>query len=113
MALSSDTIFRACIALAKQDAGNELASAVNQGLAQAAQDLVCIPAAIVAAHTSTTTDFAALQVGDFVVHVGATAGNAQFLTVATAGTLPVAAVIGDLYLVLRAFVSPAASAFQF
>lgn len=61
-----------------------------------------IAGAIVATSTSTTTDFGSLQVGDRVVVIPATAGNTVFLTVATAGTLPVAAVVGSLYLVIRA-----------
>jgi len=114
MALSNDTVFRMCVALTKQDAGNELASAVNNGSASASQDAWPTPAAIVAAHTSATTDFGALLVGDLVIHVPATAGNAQFGAVVTAGTLPFAsAVVGDLYVVLRAFVAPSASAFSF
>jgi hypothetical protein len=63
------------------------------------------PAAIVAVHTSATTDFGALKVGDLVLHLPATAGNSSFGTVVTAGTLPNdggTAVIGDLYLVMRA-----------
>ena len=59
-------------------------------------------AMIIAAHTSTTTDFGALAVGDIVVHIPAVAGNAIFYTVATAGTLPAAAVVGDLYMAWRA-----------
>lgn len=56
---------------------------------------------IVATSTSTTTDFSSLLVGDKVVIVLPAAGNAQFVTVATAGTLPQAAVIGQLYIVIR------------
>lgn len=61
-----------------------------------------IQAAIVATATSTTTNFGALQVGDIVVHIPATAGNADFTVTATAGTLAEAAVVGDLYVALRA-----------
>lgn len=57
---------------------------------------------IVATSTSTTTDFGALQVGDLVIAIPASAGNTIFYTVVTAGTLPAAAVIGSLYLVIRA-----------
>jgi hypothetical protein len=60
-----------------------------------------LPAAIVATSTSTTTNFSALIVGDLLVHIPATAGNAAFETVATAATKPSAAVVGDLYLVVR------------
>ena len=57
---------------------------------------------VIAAHTSTTTDWASLQVGDILVHIPATAGNTSFETVAAAGTKPSASVVGDLYIVLRA-----------
>lgn len=59
------------------------------------------PAMIVATNVSQTIDFAALAAGDIVIHVPATAGNSSFLTVAAAGTLGVAAVVGDLYMVHR------------
>lgn len=77
----------------------------NQRVAQAliaAISGVSNPLAIVAAHTSTTTDFGGLVVGDLLIHIPATAGNSSFETVVTAGTKPSAAVVGDLYLVLRA-----------
>ena len=57
--------------------------------------------AILATSTSTTANFASLQVGDYLVHIPATAGNVSFETVAVAGTKPSAAVVGDLYLGLR------------
>jgi hypothetical protein len=57
--------------------------------------------AIVATSTSTTVNFTALQVGDILVHVPATAGNTSFETVTAAGTKPSAAVVGDLYVGLR------------
>lgn len=60
-----------------------------------------IAAAIVATNVSTTVDFAALQKGDILVHIPATAGNAAFAVVAAAGTAPAAAVVGDLYLAIR------------
>jgi hypothetical protein len=99
---------RLIIAVASAKAGNGLASMIENGDALALASGVSIPAAIVAAHTSTTTDFAALQVGDLLVHIPATAGNAAFETVATAGTKPSAAVVGDLYIVVRAFALPPA-----
>ena len=61
-----------------------------------------ISGAIPATSTSTTTNFGTLQVGDFLVHLPASPGSAQFAAVVTAGTAPFAAVIGDLYLVMRA-----------
>jgi short subunit fatty acids transporter len=60
-----------------------------------------VAATIVATATSTTTNFASLAVGDLLIHVPATAGNTSFETVATAGTKPSAAVVGDLYVALR------------
>jgi hypothetical protein len=59
--------------------------------------------AVVASHVSKTTDFAQVAVGDLVVHVPATAGNSDFGTAVTAATIPqAAAVVGDLYIILRA-----------
>lgn len=58
---------------------------------------------IVATSTSTTTDFGAIAVGDKVLILPAAAGNSRFVTVAADGTLPVAAVVGSLYVVMRAF----------
>jgi hypothetical protein len=59
--------------------------------------------AVVATHISKTTDFAQVAVGDLVIHVGATAGNADFGTAITAANIPQAsAVVGDLYVILRA-----------
>ena len=55
---------------------------------------------IVATSTSTTTDFGSLKVGDKVMYLPAALGEARFFTVATAGTLPAAAVSGALYVVL-------------
>jgi len=75
-------------------AGNEVVTQLNNAA-------WAIPAMIIAAHTSTTTDFGALLAGDIVVHVPASAGNTIFYQVATNGTLPAAAVVGDLYIVHR------------
>jgi hypothetical protein len=101
MALTADTTYRTKIALADKAAGEDLVAAVEAGQAVAAQTASTVAAAIVATATSTTTDFATLKVGDLVCQIPATAGNAQKLVVATAGTLPEAAVVGDLYIVLR------------
>lgn len=60
-----------------------------------------IAALIIATAVSQTTDFAALAVGDYVVHIPATPGNAGFTHVTTAGTLGAAAVVGDMYIALR------------
>lgn len=111
MALSRNSVVRLITAMAGQSSGNEVASAINNGAAVAALGGSYMPAVILAAHVSATTDFGALAVGDYVVHVGAAAGNAIFYTVATAGTLPAAAIVGDLYVVLRAMPAlPASSA---
>ena len=109
MSLSLSTVQKMIIALAGKNSGNELATAVNLGSAHAAASAASIPLAVVATSTSATTNFAALAVGDLLVHIPATAGNAVFETVATAGTKPSAAVVGDLYIAIRAFAAPAAS----
>jgi len=80
-------------ALANTRVANQLVAAVS---GQAT------PAAIIATNVSTTIDFAALKVGDILLHIPATAGNSNFEVIATAGTKPSAAVVGDLYLVMRA-----------
>lgn len=114
--LSSNAVSRMITALGDSsspevaNAGNEVVTAINNGNAAAVAAGFYIPVAIVAAHISSTTDFAALVVGDYVVHTPATAGNSAFFTVATAGTLPAAAVVGDLYVVIRQSALPAASA---
>lgn len=58
---------------------------------------------IVATSTSATTDFRTLEAGDRVLVIPTAAGNSRFVTVAANGTLPIAAVVGTLYVVLRAF----------
>lgn len=110
MSVSADTVIRLMQSLTKESAGNEVATLLNNHDALKAQSNWAIPAAIVAAHVSATTDFAALAVGDLLVHIPAVAGNAVFETVATAGTKPSAAVVGDLYIALRKITYPAASA---
>lgn len=94
MSLSSDSAKRMLIALTSSKAGNEVSGILNNSSWG-------MPAVIVASNVSSTVNFGALQVGDYVVHIPATAGNSSFTTVATAGTLPVAAVVGDLYVVVR------------
>lgn len=56
---------------------------------------------IVATNVSQTVDFGSLKVGDHVVIILPAAGNAQFVTVSVAGDLGTAAVVGQLYIVLR------------
>lgn len=55
---------------------------------------------IIATSTSQTTDFGSLKVGDIVVIILPAAGNAQFVSISTAGDLGQAAVVGQLYIVL-------------
>lgn len=101
MPLSSNLSNRLAVGLADQSAGDELTSTVNANTAALAATSHGIAALITATATSTTTDFGALKVGDKVLVFPASAGNTKFLTVATAGTLPEAAVVGTLYVVLR------------
>jgi hypothetical protein len=108
--VSTSTVKKLQSALCDTAAGNEVATALNKALAASEQDVLVVPAIIVATATSTTTDFAALAVGDKVLAIPAVAGNSIFYTVATAGTLPAAAVVGSLYVVLRALSVPADSA---
>tara|TARA_R110002051_G_scaffold65300_5_gene118562 strand:- start:571 stop:876 length:306 start_codon:yes stop_codon:yes gene_type:complete len=56
---------------------------------------------IIGTATSTTTDFGALEVGDKVIQIEDAAATSHYMTVATAGTLPEAAVVDDMYIVLR------------
>lgn len=60
-----------------------------------------VAAAIVATSTSQTTDFGVLLTTDKVVMIPATAGSADFITPSATGTLGQAAVVGNLYIVLR------------
>lgn len=102
MSLSVNAVKRLIHAVTSRNAGNELASAIDANTAANAAHASVIAAAIVATSVSTTVDFAALAVGDKLIHIAAAAGNANFEVVATAGTKPSAAVIGDLYIALRA-----------
>jgi len=109
-ALSSDSAKSLAHALTSPSRANEAADALNKADALWSQSAKLMAAAIVATATSTTTDFGALRVGDLLISIPAVAGNAIFETVAVIGTKPSAAVIGDLYLALRAKSAPAASA---
>lgn len=113
MSLSKSALRRLATALSSTTEGNEVASDINTALALAVQSTWSLAAVITATGTSTTTDFGALAVGDKVLILPASAGNAQFVSCATKGTLPQAAVSGSLYVVLRAFTAPAAAAFKF
>jgi len=55
---------------------------------------------VIATAVSPTTDFEFLEVGDYVLMMDGTVGggNSGYLVVVTAGTLPVAAVVGNLYI---------------
>ncbi len=55
---------------------------------------------IIATAVSQTTDFGSLKVGDLVVIIKPAAGEAEYKSISTAGDLGVAAVIGQLYIVL-------------
>lgn len=92
--ISTEAAKRVLTALASQKAGNEVLTQLNNSAWGVA-------AAIVAAHVSATTDFAALLPGDLLIHIPATAGNSNFQLIVTAGTKPSAAVVGDLYIALR------------
>lgn len=107
MALSAEAVKRLMIATGDADLGNEIASAIDTSSAHGDAAGAHIAAFIIATSISTTTDFGALAVADKVVHIPAVAGNSIFWTVATKGTLPAAAVIGDLYVVIRGFAAPA------
>jgi len=113
MALSSTAVKNLMVATASADVGNEIATAINNGAAAAAQGLVVVAAAIVATSVSQTTDFDVLLTTDKVVMIPATAGNADFITPSAAGNLGQAAVIGNLYLVLRSISLDATSAVKF
>lgn len=113
MALSADAVKRLMVSLASADAGNEVANAIQAGAAVAAQSPMCVAAAIVATNVSQTVDFAALKVADNVLMIPATAGNADLITISTAGNLGQAAVIGNIYVVLRPLVLDATLAVKF
>jgi hypothetical protein len=87
--------------------GNSLADALSF-LGQSSHSIANV---IVATNVSQTINFGSLLVGDRVVVIPAVAGNSNFVTVATAGTLGQAAVVGSLYIVLRA--KEAASAVKY
>jgi len=56
---------------------------------------------IIATNVSQTVDFGSLKVGDHIVIILPAAGSAQFVTCAVGGDLGQAAVVGQLYIVLR------------
>jgi hypothetical protein len=100
--LSASAVTRLIHALGSQPVGGEVANAINAGIADSQSgETWCCAAVIVATNTSQTVDFASLAVGDQVAVIPAAAGNSHFVTVATAGTLGEAAVVGSLYVALR------------
>lgn len=109
MALSDALVKRLMHAVTDQALGRELVDAIDAASADRAQSAKQIAAAIVATSTSQTTDFAALRVGDQVLMIPATAGSADLITISTISDLGQAAVVGNIYVVLRAFVAPAGS----
>lgn len=110
MALLSESLVKRLMhALTDQALAKELVDAVNQHDALLSQSAKVVAAVIVATATSQTTDFGALRVGDQVLMIPATAGNADLITIATIGDLGQAAVVGNIYVALRAFAAPAAS----
>lgn len=100
-ALAENTVKSLILALTDAGRGNEVAVKLNQIDVLAGLTTRTIAATIIATNVSQTIDFGSLIVGDHVVIVPAAAGNAQFVTIATAGTLGQAAVVGSLYVVLR------------
>jgi hypothetical protein len=114
MALLENDVKRLMIATSDADTGNRLADAISAGQEMAALTSHIVVGAITATNVSQTVDFGVLKVGDLVVMIPATAGSADFIgPVATAGTLGQAAVVGNLYLVLRARVAPTTSNIKF
>lgn len=80
---------------------NPIVDVVNSMSTRLTSYPLVVAGAIVATNVSQTTDFGSVLVGDKVAMVPATAGNADFITIATAGDLGQAAVVGNLYIVLR------------
>lgn len=102
MALSAELRKRLVIAVTDATIGAEIADVVDAGTAAIAQMPIVVAGAIVATSVSQTTDFGSLKVGDKVAMIPATAGSADFITISVAGDLGQAAVVGNLYIVLRA-----------
>jgi len=84
-------------AVASQRIGAEIAAVIN-GKSEKTSG---VQGVIIATSVSATTDFGVIAVGDVVVHIQASAGDAVFAEAVAAGTSPIApAVVGDLYIVL-------------
>jgi hypothetical protein len=98
MALSDAQIKKLMSAVTDQSTGNLVADGIDAGLLSTH----VVTMVKIATNVSQTVDFAALAVGDIVVIIPAALGTSMFRTVATAGTLGQAAVVGSLYIALRA-----------
>ena len=85
---------------AKVIAGALANSKVAQALI-AALGSYSISGSIIATNVSESVNFGSLLIGDYLVHIPASPGGVQFAAVVAAGNAPYAAVIGDLYLVMR------------
>jgi hypothetical protein len=107
--LSAAAVKSVAIALANKPAAEELCVAANNGDALGRASGMAVVACIIATNVSQTVDFAALAVGDQVLMIPAVAGSSVRITIATAGNLGQAAVVGNAYLVLRAFAVPSAA----
>lgn len=111
--LTENEVKRLMIATTSQTVGNSIADAINLGSVASAASSHTVKALIVATNVSQTVDFGALLVADKILVIAAAAGNAHFVTCAVAGDLGEAAVVGSLYVVLRANTAPTASAVKF
>lgn len=110
--LSTKAIHQLGRALGDRGLGEEVATVLQKAAsaAETAQGstLWAVANAITATAVSQTTDFGSLRVGDKVVMIPAVAGNADFIgPIAVLGDLGQAAVVGNLYLVLRPLTLPA------
>lgn len=113
MAISDSSVKSLAVGLANTSAALEIAKAINNGDANATQSPFVIANLIVATSVSTTTNFGSLKKNDLVLILAATDDTAQFVKVSTDATLPQAAVVGSLYVVLRAYSAPSAPAVKF
>lgn len=90
------------VALGNNVVAPEVIQAVSDARTVADQSVLAVAGLITATNVSQTIDFASLLVGDLVLHTLIADGTSVWLTaIATAGTLGVAAVVGDHYMVLR------------
>lgn len=81
--------------------GSAAETATSNIEAKASIDGSFLKASTVATTADATTDFESVAVGDIIVHIPATAGNAEFAVADTIGTNKLGnAVIGDLYIVV-------------